>query len=146
MQFQQFFAADGPPARQFILFFYLPSLHRIFFYGPRGKRALGPQFMQFQWHTMSFIWQMAKWQKAARKYADKEETYHLEFIDKGLDRSWGFGQMAKWQKAKAGGLRQLGQRATTWCAQTALCRGKAGRGNRKTAPRRALQDGRCQIF
>ena len=111
-----------------------------------GQKCPGAQLMQFQWHTMSFIWQMAKWQKAARKYADKEETYHLEFIDKGLDRSWGFGQMAKWQKAKAGGLRQLGQRATTWCAQTALCRGKAGRGNRKTAPRRALQDGRCQIF
>ena len=29
MQFQQFLAADGPPARQFILFFYLPSLHRL---------------------------------------------------------------------------------------------------------------------
>ena len=29
MQFQQFLAADGPPARQFILFFYLPSRHRL---------------------------------------------------------------------------------------------------------------------
>ena len=29
-----------------------------------GQKCPGAQFMQFQWHTMSFIWQMAKWQKA----------------------------------------------------------------------------------
>ena len=50
---------------------------------------------------------MAKWQKAARKYADKEETYHLEFIDKGLDRSWGFGQNFEVEKLRISGTNLL---------------------------------------
>ena len=29
-----------------------------------GQKCPGAQLMQFRWHTMSFIWQMAKWQKA----------------------------------------------------------------------------------
>ena len=45
-----------------------------------GQKCPGAQFMQFQWHTMSFIWQMAKWQKAKAGGLQGHNPFQAQFM------------------------------------------------------------------